>query len=104
MRGQAFVVFDTVNEATDALQHSKNMLFYNKPLNVSYAKNKSIITKSRERIEQPRETKKRKLNNKKDAGCRILVEGLPVIAMSKYINPLFKEFQGFTQAEFIPSK
>ena len=35
---------------------------------------------------------------------QILVKNLPVIAIDKYINPLFQEFQGYVAAEFVPGQ
>lgn len=63
MRGQAFIVFEDINDATKALKASREQNFFSKPLNISYAKTKSKITKSRERmLEQP--TKKRKITHR----------------------------------------
>merc|ERR550537_1415463 len=103
MRGQAFVVFEDVASATRALQASKNHLFFGKPMNCSYAKTKSEITKCRE-YAQENPGKRRKIKHKRRNTSRILVKNLPVIAIEKYINPLFQEFQGFVAAEFVPGQ
>lgn len=41
MRGQAFVVFETIQTATSALRGLTGFTFYGKPLDISYAKGKS---------------------------------------------------------------
>ncbi|KAI7874827.1 RNA-binding domain-containing protein [Lichtheimia hyalospora FSU 10163] len=41
MREQAFIVYDNVASATAALRSLQNANFYNKPMNIEYAKTKS---------------------------------------------------------------
>ncbi|KAF8506054.1 hypothetical protein F5888DRAFT_1604167 [Russula emetica] len=44
MRGQAFLVFTDLPSATAALRACDGMIFYNKPMRISYAKSKSYAT------------------------------------------------------------
>ena len=44
LRGQAWVVFDTVTAATNAVKHMNEFPFYDKPMRVSYARSKSDAT------------------------------------------------------------
>ncbi|KAF8484444.1 RNA-binding domain-containing protein [Russula ochroleuca] len=48
MRGQAFLVFTDLPSATAALRACDGVIFYNKPLRISYAKSKSYATLRRE--------------------------------------------------------
>ncbi|KAH9998306.1 RNA-binding domain-containing protein [Russula vinacea] len=48
MRGQAFLVFTDLPSATAALRACDGMIFYNKPMRISYAKSKSYATLRRE--------------------------------------------------------
>jgi len=44
MKGQAFLVFTDLASATSAMRACEGMLFYDKPLRISYAKTKSYAT------------------------------------------------------------
>ncbi|KAI0248810.1 RNA-binding domain-containing protein [Lactifluus subvellereus] len=48
MRGQAFLVFTDLTSATAALRACDGMIFYDKPMHISYAKSKSYATLRRE--------------------------------------------------------
>ncbi|EAU84742.2 U1 small nuclear ribonucleoprotein A [Coprinopsis cinerea okayama7 len=48
MRGQAFLVFADLAGATTAMRACEGMLFYDKPMRITYAKTKSYATLSRE--------------------------------------------------------
>ncbi|KAI0298823.1 RNA-binding domain-containing protein [Russula brevipes] len=48
MRGQAFLVFTDLASATAALRACDGLIFYNKPMRISYAKSKSHATLRRE--------------------------------------------------------
>ncbi|KLO18100.1 RNA-binding domain-containing protein [Schizopora paradoxa] len=48
MRGQAFLVFSDLAEATSAMRACEGMLFYDKPLRIHYAKTKSHAALRRE--------------------------------------------------------
>ncbi|KAF8915941.1 hypothetical protein CPB85DRAFT_1292502 [Mucidula mucida] len=48
MRGQAFLVFSDLTGATSALRACDGMVFYDKPMRIAYAKNKSYATSKRE--------------------------------------------------------
>jgi RNA recognition motif-containing protein len=41
LRGQAFVIFDDVASATEALQRENGLMLFGKPLQISYAREKS---------------------------------------------------------------
>ncbi|KAH9960449.1 hypothetical protein BC827DRAFT_1207841 [Russula dissimulans] len=48
MRGQAFLAFTDLASATAALRACDGMIFYNKPMRITYAKSKSYATLRRE--------------------------------------------------------
>ncbi|CAF0836966.1 unnamed protein product [Adineta ricciae] len=51
MRGQAFIVFDDIQNATSALRSLQSLMFYGKPMRLSYAKRDSdAIRNSKEQI------------------------------------------------------
>merc|ERR1712159_114831 len=47
-RGQAFVVFDKIEAATEAKQRMQGFPFYDKPMNIEFAKTKSDVIARRE--------------------------------------------------------
>ncbi|PFH46173.1 hypothetical protein AMATHDRAFT_8142 [Amanita thiersii Skay4041] len=48
MRGQAFLVFADLTAATSAMRACEGMVFYDKPMRITYAKSKSYATLRRE--------------------------------------------------------
>ncbi|EIW82365.1 RNA-binding domain-containing protein [Coniophora puteana RWD-64-598 SS2] len=48
MRGQAFLVFSDLASATTAMRACEGMVFYDKPLRIAYAKEKSYATLRKE--------------------------------------------------------
>ncbi|KAG1770071.1 hypothetical protein EDD22DRAFT_117588 [Suillus occidentalis] len=48
MRGQAFLVFTDLASATTAMRACEGMVFYDKPMRITYAKSKSYATSRRE--------------------------------------------------------
>merc|ERR1719384_1866698 len=59
-KGQAFIVFDQIESATKALTEMQNFMFYNKPIRVSFAKNKSDAISAGRHIQASDETASRK--------------------------------------------
>lgn len=102
MRGQAFIVYESVESSTRALNASKDQVFFGKMMNVSYAKGKSNLTQSLEF--QQKTTKKRRIRKKKKNTHRIFVQNFPLVGLEKYATPLFKEFAGFTNVIFEDTK
>ncbi|KAH9305703.1 hypothetical protein KI387_010107, partial [Taxus chinensis] len=58
-RGQAWVVFDEVSAATNALQKMQGFPFYDKPMRIQYAKTKSDAIAKADGTFVPREKRKR---------------------------------------------
>lgn len=58
LRGQAWVVFDDITSATNALRQMQGFPFYDKPMRISYAKAKSDAVAKAEGNFVPREKKK----------------------------------------------
>eukprot|EP01018_Ginkgo_biloba_P027774 Gb_16801 [translate_table: standard] len=58
-RGQAWVVFDEVSAATNALRQMQGFPFYDKPMRIQYAKTKSDAISKADGTYLPRERRKR---------------------------------------------
>ncbi|KAJ4750037.1 U1 small nuclear ribonucleoprotein A [Rhynchospora pubera] len=58
-KGQAWVVFEDVKSASEALKSMQNFPFYNKPMRIQYAKTKSDIIAKADGTFVPRERRKR---------------------------------------------
>merc|ERR1712070_1206971 len=54
MRGQAFIVFQEISSATNALRQMQNFPFYDKNMKIMYAKNKSDVISKRDGSYVPR--------------------------------------------------
>ncbi|CAI5953847.1 unnamed protein product [Closterium sp. NIES-64] len=59
LRGQAWVVFEDVTAATNALRQMQGFPFYDKPMRISYAKTKSDVVAKSDGTFVPREKRKR---------------------------------------------
>ncbi|KAF9620742.1 hypothetical protein IFM89_014346 [Coptis chinensis] len=57
--GQAWVVFDDVTSATNALKQMQGFPFYDKPMRIQYAKTKSDVVAKADNTFVPRERRKR---------------------------------------------
>ncbi|KAK7842726.1 U1 small nuclear ribonucleoprotein A [Quercus suber] len=58
-KGQAWVVFDEVSSATNALRQMQGFPFYDKPMRIQYAKTKSDVIAKADGTFVPRERRKR---------------------------------------------
>lgn len=69
MRGQAFVIFNDVNSASNALRSMQGFPFYDKPMRIQYAKIESDIIAKRYNtfVERPKKDQKDKDAAAKDA-------------------------------------
>eukprot|EP00300_Choanocystis_sp_HF-7_P000336 c10278_g1_i1.p1 GENE.c10278_g1_i1~~c10278_g1_i1.p1 ORF type:complete len:216 (+),score=61.58 c10278_g1_i1:109-756(+) len=130
MRGQAFVVFANVPEATKALQ-MQGFPFYDKPMQVAYASAKSdAAAKAEGALEANRaarlDSKKRKraaaeADEEGDVGEPaakrakpdedeaaphniLFVRGLPETATEKMVSTLFAQYPGFKEASLVPGQ
>eukprot|EP00850_Spirogloea_muscicola_P023097 SM000328S12467 [mRNA] locus=s328:80075:81541:- [translate_table: standard] len=59
LRGQAWVVFDDITSATNALRQMQGFPFYDKPMRISYAKAKSDVISKADGTFVPRDKKKK---------------------------------------------
>lgn len=66
LRGQAWVVFEGVTQATNALRSMQGFPFYDKPMTISYAKTKSDVVAKSDGTFAPREKNrdKRKMEDR----------------------------------------
>ncbi|KAG7339766.1 RNA recognition motif containing protein [Nitzschia inconspicua] len=63
LRGQAFVIFDDVTSATEAMQQENGTLLFGKPLKVQYALEKSDRISKRDGTYVPKAKREKKTNN-----------------------------------------
>ncbi|GIY40419.1 u1 small nuclear ribonucleoprotein A [Caerostris darwini] len=99
MRGQAFVVFQDINSATNALRCMQGFPFYDKPLRIQYAKSEShIIAKQKgtyvDRTAQGKqasdvgESKKMKKKSSKEKNLQMQGSLLPGLASGSMLQNL----------------
>lgn len=126
MRGQAFVVYESVDEASTAMRLLQGSFFYGKPLRISYAQTRSYrvaeregktIDKDPERNANKRKEFFAKLALKHSAkqaqpqetGWQLphnilFLEGLSTEVSPALLEGLFGLYPGFREVRCIPSK
>ncbi|ORY78742.1 RNA-binding domain-containing protein [Neocallimastix californiae] len=109
MRGQAFVVMKDVESATRALNVIQGFAFYNKLLDIQYARiDSDIIAKLEGRYEQ----QKRKREEEKAVvpivyeipNNILFIQNLPSDATTQSLSSLFQQYPGFKEVRLVPGK
>ncbi|CAL52253.2 Nucleotide-binding, alpha-beta plait [Ostreococcus tauri] len=128
LRGQAWIVYDTMDEAQRAFEGLQNFPFYDKPLKIAFANLSSDVILRREgeqisrvasaRVVRRAENQERErmrrtmmagvlLSHEEGADCDvsaskerkcILVQGLPAATTTHMLTLLFQQFLGFKSA------
>ncbi|CAM9354876.1 unnamed protein product [Chrysoparadoxa australica] len=132
MRGQAWVVFDTLNAATSALKQAQSFLFFDKPLVVEFAKEKSDIIAKKSGKWKPREKRARTEKANEERAPKVAKQaappkapaqappaapqasnppnkilfatGLPAECTSQMLDTLFTQFHGYQEVRMVPGK
>ena len=123
MRGQAFVVYESREDALNAMGHLQNYYFYGKPLRICVAKARSDIVTKREGTYLPRDpqhsVKQRayffqKLKEKQsrtvpvngfhDANNILFADGLDTSLTEHVLSHLFGLYAGFKEVRLIQEK
>ncbi|EGZ23451.1 hypothetical protein PHYSODRAFT_484798 [Phytophthora sojae] len=134
LRGQAWVTFDDIPSASNALRAVNGSVLFDKPVVIHFAKEKADVIARREGSFVPREKRKRdpkpaqqQQQAKKQAGeggaagssgsvppppppaqnvpNKILfLEALPESCNKEMLSVLFKQYQGFKEVRMVPGK
>mmetsp|Transcript_26528 Transcript_26528/g.50422 ORF Transcript_26528/g.50422 Transcript_26528/m.50422 type:complete len:221 (-) Transcript_26528:284-946(-) len=134
LRGQAWVVFEGVTQATNALRSMQGFPFYDKPMRIAYAKTKSdviakndgtFVPRSKDRDKRKAEdrarekevhSKKRQAsaageptttpaaNNTAPPNKILFVENLPEATSAGMLSKLFQQFPGFREVRMVEAK
>ena len=108
MRGQAFLVFKSSEQAVTAKEALNGFIFFSKPIRITFAKNPSFATLVDEGkfIYQDYKNNQQKTNkdSKKQLRNVLVVANLPPETTSEYFTFLFKQFPGLQQARVLPEK
>ena len=105
MRGQAFVVFKDIESSTKAIDISNGILFFNKNIEVTYARTKSkAFLQDQGRTSEAfaiDKTRNFKLNNKNIRDNTILlIEEIPLNYNDEQLKTIFSKFNGFIKFYF----
>jgi RNA recognition motif-containing protein len=95
MRGQAFVVFNDINSATNALRSMQGFPFYNKPMKIQYAKTQSdaIAKRYGTFVERPKKKPEEQAAAKKDKKTKqASAQATGSQSSGKHRNPWFHSF------------
>ena len=134
MRGQAFIVFDSIAAASTALRSLQGFPLHNSPIKISYAKSKSNIVKysdgsfgaaktvlssapsgegtkryldDDDQQEEAAATKKQKESHDMDQdefNQILFVSNLPSSVTEDALRTLFQQHQGFKEVRTVPGK
>ncbi|KAH9423894.1 U1 small nuclear ribonucleoprotein A snf [Dermatophagoides pteronyssinus] len=130
LRGQAFVIFKDINSASNAIRSMQNFPFYDKPMQIQYArKDSDLIAKLKgtyverpklPRSDEPKKKKKEKrimpTNTVNAAGIPhsalaeqppnniLFLTNLPPETTAPMVQVLFTQFSGFKEARLVPGR
>ncbi|KAI9910021.1 hypothetical protein PsorP6_010600 [Peronosclerospora sorghi] len=133
LRGQAWVTFDDIASATNALRASNGSMMFEKPVSIHFAKEKADVIARREGTFVPREKRKREpkpaqqVTVKKQTGANgsaagskgasslpppvqtvpnniLFLQELPESCNKEMLSVLFKQYQGFKEVRMVPGK
>ncbi|KAL4159185.1 hypothetical protein PRNP1_004951 [Phytophthora ramorum] len=130
LRGQAWVTFDDVPSASNALRAVGGSVLFDKPVVAHFAKEKADVIARREGSFVPREKRKREpkpaapqqqQTSKKQAGENgsvaarpppaqnvpnkiLFLQDLPESCNKEMLSVLFKQYQGFKEVRMVPGK
>ncbi|RNA43100.1 U1 small nuclear ribonucleo A [Brachionus plicatilis] len=133
MRGQAFVIFNDINSASNALRSMQGFPFYDKPMRIQYAKTQSDVIAKRygtfverpkkdakeEAAEQAAKKEKKKAESAAVSGAaQVAVQGgsgdqpnkilflvnLPEDTEQTVLQMLFQPFAGFREVRLVPGR
>ncbi|XP_054153052.1 U1 small nuclear ribonucleoprotein A-like [Oppia nitens] len=133
MKGQAFVIFNDIQSASQALRSMQNFPFYDKPMRIAYSKTDSdVICKIKgtyverpklPRSEEPKKKKKEKKANTTSAQNGMTAQGIPHSALAEQppnnilfltnlpeetnelmLQMLFNQFPGFKEVRLVPGR
>ncbi|CAI5744964.1 unnamed protein product [Peronospora destructor] len=108
LRGQAWVTFDDISSASNALRAINGSMLFDKPVVIHFAKEKADVIARREGTFVPREKRKREpkplqpQTTKKQAGEN--GKALPDSCNKEMLSVLFKQYQGFKEVRMVPGK
>ena len=121
-RGQAFIVFDSIQAATNALQSVHGFPLFNKPMDINFARNKSdyletdkdqlelVQAKRRERVDKPmgKRQKTETIVIQQDQylfpNTILFVQNLPPTSSQFKLEQMFGVYQGFKEVRVVPGK
>lgn len=122
MRGQAFVVYDNLSSAAEALRQTQGFIFYDRPIRIAYAKSKSDAISKRDGtfVPRPRGPSKKR-GNRPEASAdgaaplakrqhtiapatspELLISNIPADQTELALSLAFKQFSGFVGIRFLP--
>ncbi|CAH0475469.1 unnamed protein product [Peronospora belbahrii] len=131
LRGQAWVTFDDIASASNALRAVNGSILFEKPVVIHFAKEKADVIARREGTFVPREKRKREpklvqeQTTKKQVGENnssvtavvappplaqnvpnkiLFLQALPDSCNKDMLSVLFKQYQGFKEVRMVPGK
>ena len=109
MRGQAFIIFKELSQATEAMHALQNFLFMGRELSIHFAKSTSNILGKRRTGPKPEEKEEVKIKKKEEPIQASVTNVLKVVELPKEITTellerLFKQYPGYVRGTLIAEK
>merc|ERR1712137_1186616 len=127
LRGQAWIVFDSITEASTAMQKLNDFVFYEKPMRIQYAREKSDVILEREgeyvdkqerkvhkRKQRDQETEERARKRQMVAQTEdnppnklLLLQNIPPLdakVVHDMLTSLFNQFAGLKEVRMAPGR
>jgi RNA recognition motif-containing protein len=116
-RGQAFVSFESIEIATEAMQKSQGFPLFDKPMDIQYARDPSFAVSLLDGEEKLNDHKRRRQEGTKQPVKRtkgsddhqvpnaiLFVQNLPEGTTEQALVALFSPFPGFKEVRLVPGK
>merc|ERR1712190_103232 len=121
LRSQAWVAFADTSSAANAVKTMQSFLFFDKPINIQFAKSKSDVIAKIDGSYQPKKDKKTLSKSTRVAtenktfayGTKVdqnppnkmlFLENIPHNSTSQMLKMLFQQFTGFIDVRMVPSR
>merc|ERR1712137_905564 len=115
LRGQAWIVFDSTTEASTAMQKLNDFVFYDRPMRIQYARDKSdvILEREGEHVDEQeleeRARKRQMLVQTEDnpPNKLLLLQNIPSMdakVVHDMLTSLFNQFAGLKEVRMAPGR
>jgi U2 small nuclear ribonucleoprotein B'' len=113
-RGQAFVTFENIEIATEAMLRSQNFPLFDKPMDIQYSREPTYLAEEGHQNEGPKrkqidrvEKKPKKKTTAEDnlpPNSILFCQNLPATTTEQVLITMFSQFPGFKEVRTVPGR